>query len=676
MAALDSCSVAVTSVPWDPGRRIVFHAIAVFPAGSSPRLKVLSFGIDYDPTKFVMAARGTCADFEIPGVGWLAPGTGTSQSWTTGTRTALLTECYWFAGYAYSEQDGEDSTSVALIPHPVQHGVFVDDAFPSVVDTIAGYGRMGFGPAGYLPCPNTGSEPPGDDGMTPDGSSAGSDPDNPEPPDGDLPPREPVYDPVECTARLLNGWNNQAIPGVTIQFKERYYRSHCQNPCNACTTEFPTRSGLGITDQTGTAHFTFQYEECHACSPGPYCREGPTAEVDAYSAFPDLTAQEGPLNDLFVYQVLRQGATNFVIYLMPDSLVAARFAPVIHSHSYENQSALGDVDVACQEYGTLKVFRLQEIYSGTLGTWHRYSTSQAWDTFGQPSNYAHTTMQIDLAGNTPGGAPVGERPLYFHVFQLSETELVVQYWLWLNRNTLGDWSVDTVGDHEGDWEYVSIKVGYFDGELQPEAVNMGRHNCRKTFAAAACWWGTNRDGTYYDMCQGWAPNREHLHVWMAARSHALYNRYDPVYTFELSGVSTTFWDRVDYNIADKPAGAHLYHRYDRLVDMGEVWDLADVYEHGLTWDVMRMGSKRDFMRYLGQFGADDGSPRLPVDDQWPHEWREFHEAPDGDCGPHGADHIHSDFLIPAENDSAPLGVSGQFIDQPRMGFRVVESELI
>jgi hypothetical protein len=38
--------------------------------------------------------------------------------------------------------------------------------------------------------------------------------------------------------------------------------------------------------------------------------------------------------------------------------------------------------------------------------------------------------------------------------------------------------------------------------------------------------------------------------------------------------------------------------------------------------------------------------------------------------------VTSDFLIPAENDSAPLGVSGQFIDQPRMGFRVVESELI
>ena len=184
MSALDSCAAAVTSVEWDPGKRIVFHVIAAFPVGSSPRLKALSFGIDFDSTKFVLAARGTCADFEIPDGRWPTPGSGTSQSWTTGTQTGLLTEAYWIVGYAYSEQETADSTSVALIPHPVQHGVFVDDAFPSEVDTIAAYGRLGFGMPGALPCPAGGgdivwvtvddfddmdgqsdeSEPPGDEG--------------------------------------------------------------------------------------------------------------------------------------------------------------------------------------------------------------------------------------------------------------------------------------------------------------------------------------------------------------------------------------------------------------------------------------------------------------------------------------------------------------------------------
>ena len=151
MSALDSCSAAVTSVAWDPGKKIVFHAIAAFPPGSSPRLKALSFGIDFDSTKFVLAARGTCADFEIPGVGWPGSGTGTSQSWTTGAQTGPLTEVYWFVGYANSEQV-LDSTSVSLIPHPLQHGVFVDDAFPSEVDTVAAYGRLGFGTLGILHC--------------------------------------------------------------------------------------------------------------------------------------------------------------------------------------------------------------------------------------------------------------------------------------------------------------------------------------------------------------------------------------------------------------------------------------------------------------------------------------------------------------------------------------------
>lgn len=192
MAALDSCSAAVTSVPWQPGARIVFHALAAFPPGSSPRLKSLSFGIDYDPAKFIMAAHGSCADFELPDGTWPAAGTGTAQSWTTGAQTGSLTEAYWFCGYAYSEQEGEDSTTVSLIPHPLQHGMFVDDGFPAAVDTIAAYGRLGLGTAGASPCPtNSGdltwvtngdlpgessSEPDGEGGESTDPDSSGSDP--------------------------------------------------------------------------------------------------------------------------------------------------------------------------------------------------------------------------------------------------------------------------------------------------------------------------------------------------------------------------------------------------------------------------------------------------------------------------------------------------------------------
>jgi hypothetical protein len=174
LSALDSCSAAVTSVPWDLEKRVVFHVLAAFPPESTPRLKALSFGIDYDSTKFIIAARSKCADFEISEGNWPKPGTGTTESWTTGTRTGRLTEAYWFVGYAYSAYEAQDSTSVTLIPHPVQHGVFVDDAFPAEVDTIAGYGVLGFGASGSRQCPEFGGDPDspgGEDSPPPDGNS-------------------------------------------------------------------------------------------------------------------------------------------------------------------------------------------------------------------------------------------------------------------------------------------------------------------------------------------------------------------------------------------------------------------------------------------------------------------------------------------------------------------------
>jgi hypothetical protein len=158
-AGLDSCSAAVTSVPWDPGHTVVFHVLAAFPAESSPRMKGVSFGVDYDATKFRVVAHSTCADFETPDGGWPDPGTGVGEMWND-TRTDLLTEAYWFAGYAYSEVN-PDSTSFSLIPRPLDGGIFVDDAAPRMADSVAAFGRLGFGARGYIPCPNSGRGGPG-----------------------------------------------------------------------------------------------------------------------------------------------------------------------------------------------------------------------------------------------------------------------------------------------------------------------------------------------------------------------------------------------------------------------------------------------------------------------------------------------------------------------------------
>jgi hypothetical protein len=152
MSGLSACSLAVTSVGWHAGRKTVFHALAAFPPESSPRMKGVSFGIDYDPEKFFFVAKGTCADFEVNDTGWPAPGTGLGESWND-TQTSLLKEVYWFAGYAYSATN-PDTTSFRLIPRAADGGIFVDDAVPRIADTVAAYGLLGFGRSGSGRCPS------------------------------------------------------------------------------------------------------------------------------------------------------------------------------------------------------------------------------------------------------------------------------------------------------------------------------------------------------------------------------------------------------------------------------------------------------------------------------------------------------------------------------------------
>ena len=153
-SGLTACSSATASVPASPSVTTVFYALAAFPDPSSPRLKGLTFGIQYDHSKFELVAHGPCAGTEQPGAGWPGSGTGTSLAWNT-TQTAGLVEAYWFAGHVYASPD---SCAFILTPHPDPGlgGKFADDSVPSQLDSIADYGRLGFGVAGYRACPSTG----------------------------------------------------------------------------------------------------------------------------------------------------------------------------------------------------------------------------------------------------------------------------------------------------------------------------------------------------------------------------------------------------------------------------------------------------------------------------------------------------------------------------------------
>ena len=150
-SGLSACSSATVSIAANPSVTTVFYALAAFPDSSSPRLRGLTFGIQYDASKFDLVAHGLCADAEIAGAGWPGSGSGTSVTWNT-TQTGRLAEVYWFAGHVYASPD---SCAFVLTPHPDPNlgGYFADDSVPSQLDPIADYGRLGFGVAGALPCP-------------------------------------------------------------------------------------------------------------------------------------------------------------------------------------------------------------------------------------------------------------------------------------------------------------------------------------------------------------------------------------------------------------------------------------------------------------------------------------------------------------------------------------------
>ncbi|MFN8547431.1 MAG: hypothetical protein U0527_05530 [Candidatus Eisenbacteria bacterium] len=128
----------------------VFFAVAAFPLGSLPRLKGITFGIDYPAASIEIDGYGSCSDLTVTDPGWPSPGTGVGATWGVPVHTTLV-PVYWFAAALAS---GAGPASFHLIPHPTQGGYFADDSVPAELDPIAAFGSLGFGEAGSAPCPS------------------------------------------------------------------------------------------------------------------------------------------------------------------------------------------------------------------------------------------------------------------------------------------------------------------------------------------------------------------------------------------------------------------------------------------------------------------------------------------------------------------------------------------
>lgn len=142
---LESCNDAVLSIEGDGP--VVIHALAAFRVSTAPRLKGITFGIEYGNC-LVIDAWGACSDFELATGDWPASGQGTALTWNE-VQTGQLTEVYWFACYV----EGHTIDRLKTAPHPNQGGNFSDDSIPARLDPIRGYGVFGFNRLGFISCP-------------------------------------------------------------------------------------------------------------------------------------------------------------------------------------------------------------------------------------------------------------------------------------------------------------------------------------------------------------------------------------------------------------------------------------------------------------------------------------------------------------------------------------------
>jgi hypothetical protein len=164
-----SCGDVVNYIPMgdqpgDVSETLIWKAYAAFPANSSPRLKTCGWGISYPS----VGGGGVTVEhndaqnlavFYITSEGWPASGSEVGMSFTDGARTDLVSELWWFSGYAHAGLAGEPQVFSIVANSAPGNQVFGDDAFPANEDPITGYGSLGFGVAGYTPCPAGGPLP-------------------------------------------------------------------------------------------------------------------------------------------------------------------------------------------------------------------------------------------------------------------------------------------------------------------------------------------------------------------------------------------------------------------------------------------------------------------------------------------------------------------------------------
>jgi hypothetical protein len=147
-SGITSCAQAVNTVTGeDP---VVFYVLAAFPDSSAPRVKTVSFGVEFDDNTVGLMEWGHCGAWEMPTAGWPYSGQGVTVFWDS-PQTSRLQEVYWFAAYSYEAAE----RVFRLVPHPQEGASFWDDQVPPHRDTAVCLGALGFNTAGSACCDPT-----------------------------------------------------------------------------------------------------------------------------------------------------------------------------------------------------------------------------------------------------------------------------------------------------------------------------------------------------------------------------------------------------------------------------------------------------------------------------------------------------------------------------------------
>lgn len=287
--------------------------------------------------------------------------------------------------------------------------------------------------------------------------------------------------------------------------------------------------------------------------------------------------------------------------------IAEKFKPVLHKHSYDKQQGLANFNEVLINYSTLIViaFDGRTVYSDDVPPIHVWSSEGDWCSFGR--GIGDVELMLDFNDNIRHtGATAGSRPLYYHVYRNGDY-YYLQYWYFFTFNDLRDYT-DNHTWHEGDWEHVALKLRSENGIFKPVAVNFYQHDGGHTKYPRDCWWSPAYANTYTYLQQGYDEGHTHLHVWIAANSHASYNRFDKVYDYTLNNpelaefgiVIDHFKDNCDYN----PSGWNLYFPYDYLENLGEVVEGFNVtrHKHLYPYHIDPLGNSKEWLAFYWYMG--------------------------------------------------------------------------